>query len=355
MRSLPLLALAVLAASAPRPGRAAPPQEEVTDRTAAAIERALKRIAQVQMRNGSYQGSAPVATTAVCGLAILASGSTWDRGPYADNLRRATEFLCRSTGRNGHISEANSGVMGGSAMHGQGYATLFLAEIVGTIPDKGVEERVREKLRLAVHCIEGCQNQWGGWNSSPNKDAGDDGSGAVAVMQILALRAARNCGLQVSPVAIDRAIKYILRITSDAGWTAYNVHAPGTQSSATTGAGLSILNALGLHDNPKLKKGVANLMKNAPFLKGPGDQGWNGWYFYTVFHASMAIFQYGGDEWRRWWPAVRDDLLRRQGSNGEWPESGYGPLWSAFALLTLELPNRYLPLFAEGGRGADGR
>ncbi len=354
MRTVPLALLLALVAASPRP---APGQEEMTDRTQAAIEKGLKHITTRQLRNGSYDGSTPVATTALCGLAMLASGSTHDRGPYADNLKRATEFLCRSTGRNGHISEANSGMGGGSAMHGQGYATMFLAEIVGTITDKEVEERVREKLHLAVRCIEGCQNQWGGWNSTPDKNAGDDGSGAVAVMQILALRASKNCGIEVSQPVIDKAIKYILKITSDAGWTAYNIHSQGTQSSATTGAGLSILNALGLQETTKLKKGIANLMKSAPFLKGPGDQGWQGWYFYTVFHATLAIFQYGGEEWKKWWPAVRDDLLRQQTAGGEWAGSygSYGPLWTAFAVLTLELPYRYLPLFAEGGRGAEGR
>ena len=51
---------------------------------------------------------------------------------------------------------------------------------------------------------------------------------------------------------------------------------------------------------------------------------------------------------------MRDELLKKQQKNGAWPDS-YGGLWTAFAVMTLELPLRYLPLFQEGGRGAEGK
>ncbi len=318
-------------------------------------------MARRQQRNGSYEGSAPVATAALCGLAFLASGSTYDRGAYSDNIRRAAEFILRSAGRSGFVTEANSGGMGGSGMHGHGYATLFLAEVSGTVGDGDMQERLKETLQRAVRNIEGTQNQYGGWNATPNRSANDDGSGAVAVMQVTALRAARNAGLEVDKGCVDKAVKYILKITSEDGWTQYNIHAAGAQgrsgSSALTGAGMTILNALGLTDEPKLRKGIHNLMANAPFLGKGGDAGWQTWYYYAAFYSTLAIFQTGGEEWRRWWPAVRDDLVKKQSTDGSWrgQYGDYGPLWTAFACLTLEMPCRFLPLFAEGGMGSEGR
>ncbi|MBI2932662.1 MAG: terpene cyclase/mutase family protein, partial [Planctomycetes bacterium] len=334
-------------------------QEETTPAAGAAVERGLEMMARRQHRSGSYEGSAPVATSALCGLAFLASGSTYDRGPYSESIRRSVEYLSRCASKTGFLTEPYVSFGGGSGMHGHGYATLFLAEVLGTIGDADVQERVREILERAVRLIEGSQNRYGGWNSAPEPKHTDDGSGAVAVMQVTALRAARNAGIEVKERVVERAGEYILRITSDDGWTQYNIHSVsgGRGSSALTGAGMTILNALGDYDHPKLRKGVANVLAGAPFLhRESADGGWQTWYCYAAFYCTLAIFQTGGEAWRQWWPAMRDDLVKKQNSDGSWAGmyGNYGPLWSAFACLTLLMPYRYLPLFAEGGRGEEG-
>ncbi len=359
MRTIVCMLAVVLAASAQDKQDPKRVELEMTPATRAAIDKGLDLLARRLQRNGSYEGSAPVATSALCGLAFLASGSTYDRGPYSDKIRKCTDFIVKSGGRTGFITEANSGVMGGSGMHGHGFATLFLAEVSGTIGDADVQERVKDALTKAVRNIEGTQNQYGGWNSSPDKNQNDDGSGAVAVMQITAMRAARNAGIEVDKKSVEKAGQYILKITSNDGWTQYNIHNAhgGRGSSALTGAGMAIINALGLHESPKYKKGIANVMSSAPFLsKGQADGGWQSWYHYAAFYCTLAIFQNGGSEWRTWWAGVRDDILKKQSTDGSWAGSygSYGPLWSAFACLTLEMPYRYLPMYAEGGKGRDG-
>jgi len=356
------LPLAVLAAGGGRAQDSPKPRSydpEMNEAARKAIEKCLDMLARRQQRNGSYEGSAPVATSALAGLAFLASGSTYDRGPYRENIRRCTEFLVKSAGRTGFVTEANSAVMGGSGMHGHGYATLFLAEVIGTVGDPDVLDRVKDVLTKAIRNIEGTQNQYGGWNSTPSKDANDDGSGAVAVMQITAMRAARNSGIEVDHKVVKKAGEYILKITNNDGWTQYNVHnaSGGRGSSALTGAGMTILNALGLQSNPKYKKGIANVMSSAPFLKGSSaDGGWQTWYYYAAFYCTLAIFQSGGEDWRKWWPALREDLIKKQSSDGTWAGQygNYGPLWSAMAVLTLQMPYRYLPVFQEGGAGGEG-
>jgi hypothetical protein len=176
-------------------------------------------------------------------------------------------------------------------------------------------------------------------------------------MQIMGLRAAREVGIAVDHAVIDKAKKYLKEMTNAQGWYQYNYgsRTGNRQSSALTGAGMYMLGAFDLWDDPKYDKGIANLMKSAPFLGGSsgGDTGWSSWHLYTAFYASIGVFQHGGDEWQKWWPACRDHILKQQSGNGSWADS-YGGVYSAFALLTLELPYRTLPVFQAGGRGREG-
>jgi hypothetical protein len=265
----------------------------------------------------------------------------------------ALEYILKSTSRNGFISENAS--FGASGMYGHGYATQFLAQVHGMIDDESTAARVKDVLMRAVHSIEHCQNQYGGWNSSPNAELNDDGSGAIAVMQITALRAAQSCGIPVRGQVIDRAKKYLLAMTNDQGWYAYNWHARGNTgngSIATTGAGMYMLGALNLQDDPRYSKGIQNVMHNLP---GKGNNAtFGGWYAYSIFYASLAIFQHGGAEWSRWYPAMSQVLLTTQSGDGSWPDS-YGGVFVALSALSLELPYRCLPMFQEGGAGMEGR
>jgi hypothetical protein len=328
---------------------------EVNERTQAAIQRGLDHLAKQQASNGSLRSSYPEAAASLAGLAWLASGDTADRGRYAENIRSALKFILRCTGRDGYISAAGGS---GAMMHGHGYGVLFLAQAAGTTADPELREEVRDALARAVRLIERTQNSYGGWNSLPNRAANDDGSGAIAVMQIMGLRAARDVGIAVDAECIARAKKYLREMTDAAGWYQYNYHmrTSGRRSSALTGAGMYMLGAFDLYGDPVYARGIRNLMEAAPFLHGgqaSGDGGWSGWYLYTGFYASLAIFQHGGEEWKRWWPAMRDDLLRQQSSSGAWPD-GYGGIYTALALLTLELPYRQLPVFQAGGAGREG-
>ena len=59
------------------------------------------------------------------------------------------------------------------------------------------------------------------------------------------------------------------------------------------------------------------------------------------------------DERAEWFPAVREELLKRQSASGYWPDnsvcSEYG---TAMALIVLQMPNRYLPVYAGKGPGS---
>jgi len=347
---LATLALSLAAVEAPKTDTRQP---EISENVEKAIEKACQWLAKNQNKDGGQKSSYSCAATGLAGLAWLASGSTPHEGPYAKNIMLALEFTLRSTAKNGFISENAS--YGQSGMYGHGYSTQFLAQAYGMIKTEELAERVKDALTRAVRLIEGAQNQYGGWNGSPNGALNDDGSGAVAIMQITALRAAESCGIQVRSQVIEKAKKYLLAMTNDHGWYAYNWHARGGGaggSIATTGAGMYMLGALNLHTDSKYAKGIKNIMNAMPG-KG-GDTGFGGWYAYSIFYASLAIYQHGGAEWAQWYPAMSNQLIRSQSADGGWNDS-YGGVFVALSVLSLELPYRYLPMFQDGGAGAEGR
>lgn len=327
---------------------------DLTPAAEKSIERGLRWLHKNQRRNGSYgSGSAPVATTSLAGLAFLAGGHVPGRSIYGENVKKAAYYLLRNAGKSGYINEGAQRGMGGSGMHGHGYATAFLAELYGMTGDRpDIEtDTIKEVLNKAVRVIERAQCRNGGWNYEPNPSY-DEGS--VTVTQVEALRAARNAGIKVNIKTIDKAVEYINKSTNSSGMTQYSLTSGGRTSFALTAAGMSVLNFLGKHDSPKITKGCKYLLRSLPG-KGSNNSrmgAWGGWYFYGNYYATVAMNQQGGDYWRKWFPAIRDNLVKTQSGDGAWKnaESGsYGPAFgTGLALLILQMPYRYLPIHQAG-------
>jgi hypothetical protein len=54
----------------------------------------------------------------------------------------------------------------------------------------------------------------------------------------------------------------------------------------------------------------------------------------------------GGEHWRAWWPAIREELLARQNTDGSWADGQNGNAYAtAMAMIVLQMPKRYLPIF----------
>jgi squalene cyclase len=180
-----LLAGAGLSAA---PGRAqdlaVPVQPKgITQRTTTAIERGLKYLAREQDKDGAWKtaggyGSYPVAMSALAGLALMASGSTPTRGPYAENVRKATRYILTEQQPNGLIAAVAEEMR---SMYGHGFSTLFLAQVYGTEEDQEKQRRIKEALQRAVRLIERSQSRDGGWLYTPDAN-GDEGS--VTVTQV---------------------------------------------------------------------------------------------------------------------------------------------------------------------------
>lgn len=333
------------------------------ERRRRAIERGASWLA-VQQRTGGGFGDdkAVVALTALSVMALQASGSAYGRGPHGLAVKRGIDFLLQLVETPSTVQWHPEGYFHhpgdtDSRMHGQGYAALALATALGMAPGPRAE-RLRSAVAKAVRCMEAAQTSTGGYGYSPSPDNDHEGSVTVCVAQ--ALRAARDAGLTVSQGVVLRGLEYLRKSqvasdgASDGGFTYSITHTKHTY--ALTAAAISSFYLFGRYkDDPRrtLDRGMRYMLR--ALERGAVDEEW--WY-YGHFYGAWAFWQRDGGDWSsasmwgRWAALVLPELVgERQRSDGSWDDraSGkfhYGPVLStAFAVLTLSIPDEALPVF----------
>ncbi len=68
-------------------------------------------------------------------------------------------------------------------------------------------------------------------------------------------------------------------------------------------------------------------------------------YFYGHYYAAQAFWIRGGDDWNQWYKAIRDELLGKQSDQGYWSDTIGNEYGTAMALIILQVPNNFLPIF----------
>lgn len=326
MRALLLCWLAVAAAVA---GEAGPD---------AAVERGLPALVRLQRPDGSFgEGNA---ITALAGMALLAGGHTPTRGSLRDHSVRALRSVMAR-------QDPYSGYLGADYgnMYAHGFATLYLAECYGMAP----EVPVRRALETAVELIHKAQNQEGGWRYTPTPVDADI---SVTICQVMALRGAYNVGIggQASQDAIARALGYVRRCANGDGSFSYTAqggfNGGGAESVPRTAAGAMCLIGAGRVDagDALLGPALAFLRRHVEtHLAGRGDH-----YWYGQYYAAQAMFHSPDQaDWERYWGKAWRTIGARQNAEGLWPsDEGGGPAYAtAVALIILQIPNNYLPIF----------
>jgi hypothetical protein len=335
-RFVPLLVAAMLCTRAVTPTYAAADPVSVDAETARTIEGALQYLASKQSANGSWAigagvGGHPVAMTGYCLMAFLASGHVPNEGKYGTQVAKAMQFLVESILPDGLFR----GVDRTKYMYNHGIATVALIELYGQVEDPSLRSKIDRLLNVIITG----QNSSGGWRYVPNSKDSDI---SVSVMQVVALRAAKNAGFNVPQETIDRAVGYVKSCNHPAsGGFTYQARTGGP-GFARTAAAIYSLQVCGLYDDPMVARGAEYIFANK------GDQNWQA---YGNYYAAPATYMIGGDTWRKWYAHIRGTLLAQakpEGNGRFWPtiSTAGGPIFgTAVAATTLAMPYHYIPLY----------
>ena len=309
----------------------------VDSETEGLIHGALEYLAKQQGINGSWAqdpGSTkePVAMTGYALMAFLSTGNLPDEGEYGRNVTSGMQYLLNQIQPDGLFRDVDQG----KYMYNHGIATVALSELYGETGSPVLRQRLVQLVSVIVNA----QSPLGGWRYTP---AAKDADISVTVLQVAALRAAKNAGLAVPQDTIDRAIAFIGKCYNEkAGGFAYQPN--GSAGFARTAAAIYSLQVCGKYDDPQV-------MKGSDYLFAHGDDGQE-WWPYGCYYAAPAQYMIGGDVWRRWYGQMKTRLLStviRQGDMTYWDEKRsqrLGPIYDTSVFITiLAMPYHYIPLY----------
>jgi len=292
--------------------------------------------------------------TAMTSLAILAMAGCGhqpaDPTPEGLSMRKALAFVLRPEAQE---KDGYFGQNDGSRMYGHGITTLMLSEMLGMGGDAAQDEIIRNKCRLAIDLILRSQkvskndSNRGGWRYSP--DSGDSDM-SVTVWQTMALRAAKNAGLDVPKEAIDDAVGYIRRLYQPDSETrigpklgGFGYQTKGREIS-TTAEGLLAMQVCGQYETEEVIGSSDRLLKD-------GVRQGERWFFYTTYYYAQGMYQRGGRHAEEAKRVVADLLLPLQSREGWWEgingeERQGGRVYAtAMAVLSLSVKDHYLPIY----------
>jgi hypothetical protein len=303
-------------------------------------DKGLQYLAKTQSEKGDWTGgqNGP-GITGMALMAFLASGEDPNFGLYSSNVRRAIRSIVSE-------QDEKTGYLG-SSMYQHGFAMLALAEAYGTVDDRQVwpdgkkPRSIGAALELAVRSAVTSQkkNSLGAWRYSPDgSDADTSVSGAVLV----GLLAARNAGIEVPDEAIDRAISYYVKMTSESGMVAYAGGFGGfDESMARISIGSLVYSLARRKDLPQFKSTLRHLVDK---LESTGNSG-HGGEEYQRYYQAQALFQGDVEAWKKWNRLLIRQLKTAQQADGSFTGSHGVTVSTSFSLLALALNYRFLPIY----------
>jgi hypothetical protein len=244
----------------------------------------------------------------------------------------------------------------GSRMYGHGITTLMLSEMLGMGVDAQMDQVIRDRCRLAVELIKKSQaidkdpRNKGGWRYEANSNVSDL---SITVWQVMALRSARNAGMDVPKETIDLAVEYIKRCYHSKRGpdgkpenlkSACGYEPSRTPEYAMAAAGLLSLQVCGAYESLEAK-GSADWLKEKKVEYG-GE-----WFFYGTYYYAQGMFQRGGDYSTQARKQVEELLLPKQGPDGSWQGQGgqernAGKTYAtSLAVLSLAVKFHFLPIY----------
>jgi hypothetical protein len=336
---------------------------------------------------GQLKDVPSVADTSIAALALLRSGSTPAKGPYAKQLLKAARFVC------GRIEESDGDSLYITDTRGTRVqsklgpyidtfmANLFLSETQGSMPKGKDNKRVNAALKKVLAKIEKNQRSdgtWGGEGWAPTL------SQNIAVK---GLNRARQAGQPVDEAVLEKSEGYSRQQfdkssgkfsdTGTAGVALYGAASnlgalsdsvnTGQQrqeelqakvASASTPAveRQEARETLKRIDGAKkdleaAQSAVVARLDDKAFIAGFGSNG--GEEFLSYMNIGESLVVKGGKDWKSWDKSITENLNRVQNSDGSW--TGHHCITgrtfcTASALLVLMVDRTPVPIAAKIGR-----
>lgn len=326
------------------------------DRVDLAVDKALQYLLSQQREDGAILDKSHDTTMTALSIMAMASVGTQptDPTPQGASMKRALGFVLRDDRVD---DQGYFGKKDGSRMYGHGIITLMLTEMLGMGVDSKQDQLIHDRCQAAIDVILSSQKEKkpthfrGGWRYHPNSK---DSDLSVSVWQLMALRSAKNDGLQVPGSAITEAVDYLKRSYASpidrngfpekkaSGFT-YEPH-HSNPSFAMTAAGLLAMQVCGEYDSPFVHGASDWLLERPPKWK-------ERFCSYGTYYYAQGMYQRGGDHARQAEQIVQEMLLDKQAGNGSWTaengsEKSHGTVYTtAMAVLSLSVKYHYLPIY----------
>jgi hypothetical protein len=357
------LSLSLLAAAlAPAAALLAEGDWEITQEGEEALARGLAWLDRNQGPSGNWDSN-DLGLVSMGALAFLSAGHIPGHGKYGRAVEKSLDYVIRNAKPSGLLNIADQR----RDMYNHGLAAFVLGQAYGMTNDP----RLSAVLDRALKLIASTQCEDGGWDYVAHRQQkGHDLS--LAVMQAKALRSAMDSGLEVPAEVVEVAIRSVREhyrsrsgkngladpsARNEPGQFTYD---GGSATLAMAAAGVVCLQEFGEYDDWRIPRNLDVIVPEVEKL-GREKSGKVPFDAYTLYYVGQALYQAGGDPWRRCYPKLRDALVAAQNrvtndpaNDGSWhdnvrvsgkPGDLYG---TAVGCFILAIPNRYLPILQEG-------
>jgi hypothetical protein len=320
-----------------------------------AVLAALRWLKANQRPDGSWKcEQSDSAGTAMALLAFLGHGETVDSPEFGQCVQRALQYLVTRVGPNGLVT----GVSGNPFGYTQGIVAYALGEAYALSGSPALKEPVERATGAIVRWQRSPRKTSahnGGWRYTPTSDNSDV---SVTGWMIMALKSAKNAGIDVPQDAFDKASNYLWNMygeyhddAKNDTFRGFGYERPGVDPGPTA-IGVLCQQFMGHGNDTRLREALRYLRtQKVDWQSAKGL-----WLLYTWYYATQAMFQAGGDHWIFWNQQIRDATIRAQNENGSWPLPAHSE-WeqkslsksqvypTALGALILEVYYRYLPLY----------
>lgn len=326
------------------------------DKTDAAVDKAIAYLLKNQRSDGAITDKGHDTTMTSLAIMSMAGVGIQPSDPTAEGkaMQKALAFVLRDDRID---NQGYFGAKDGGRMYGHGIVTLMLTEMLGMGVDEAQDKLIHERCQKAIDLILSSQKEnkpihaQGGWRYTPNAK---DADLSVSVWQLMALRSAKNDGLQVPATSIRDAVEYLKRSY------AAKLDANGLPDKKASGfcyeprqrnptytmtaAGLLAMQVCGKYDSPLVAGAADWLLEHPP--------NWGARFcLYGTYYYSQGMYQRGGKHAETAQKLVSEMLLKNQQGDGSWQgkngsERNAGKVYgTSLAILSLSVKYHYLPIY----------